>query len=365
MGVSYDPITELGLTCPSGGKVSICQDSSLKFLGCCTTTTTSSSSSSSSSSSFDPCLDDGEGGCPSTDLEPLHFNPSKYQEIPPQRCAVFAASWYTCTNGNTFIGCCTSNPCDNGGECPGEDLVGAVLSEDRESRAVFLTTMTATSASASVVMSSGVVESATATATATPTPEDDNDNNGNNDGNNDDDDDDDDDDKLPIGGIVGGIIAVLVVLGLIAFILLRHRRRRRRRGGGGPRHSAVMNSPPPPPPPYNNDNISRKSPYSPIGVPQQLQQQQNHQSYNKRLSQSLGSMFTAGFKRSSLVAAKGQQQQQQQQQARPPQSTSTSWVEMGLGQQQQQPVAELDGRPAYVVYHEVEGSIPGQREYLH
>ncbi|KAI5860590.1 hypothetical protein GGS23DRAFT_599398 [Durotheca rogersii] len=122
-----DPISHLGLSCPSGGAVYVCRDSAVRFVGCC---------------AADPCAD-GSGDCPVGAVRPASFDAARYFDIPAQACAAAAAAarsaWYTCAvaGGVSFLGCCNSDPCAQRA-CPLPDLVPAVLSDDREAAAPFL-----------------------------------------------------------------------------------------------------------------------------------------------------------------------------------------------------------------------------------
>lgn len=201
--MSYDPISYLGLSCPSGGDIYICQDSEVRFLGCC---------------EVNPCSGDGNG-CPSSAVRPTSFDRIKYAQIPAQACVSSSALWYTCTNGPTFMGCCASSPCDNEGVCPEDDLVEAALADDPSKASVFLTTATETTSiksTTSASTSSTYTTMSTPSILATPTPS--SDTASTNTGAS----------HVPIGGIVGGIVGGLVVLALIAFVFFRYRRRRRR-----------------------------------------------------------------------------------------------------------------------------------------
>ncbi|KAI0200779.1 hypothetical protein F4808DRAFT_151767 [Astrocystis sublimbata] len=211
--MSYDPISYLGLSCKSGGEFYICQDSSLEFIGCC---------------DVDPC----SRGCASTDLHPASFNTEHYSEIQRQSCVgTLNALWYTCTDGPTFLGCCAANPCNNGGVCPGQNLVGARLGDDPSSASIFRTSSIATTVISGTSSTSQSTQEATYTPSFTsadestpilsPTPT--------------------SNSTIPsdttpskesspatnVAAIVGGILGALIVLLLIAFAFYRYRKRRR------------------------------------------------------------------------------------------------------------------------------------------
>ncbi|KAI1326627.1 hypothetical protein F5Y16DRAFT_374097 [Xylariaceae sp. FL0255] len=184
--MSQNPISNLGLSCPSGGDFYICQDSDTRFLGCC---------------GVNPCDGSSKGNCAPASLFSAAFNAAKYNDIPEQACtSSSSAQWYTCTDGPTFMGCCSSNPCNNGGICPDDDLTEAVLNDNAKSASVFVTT-----ASSTLIAPTGAT-------TATPASS-----NGSSNSNH---------LSVPIGAIGGGILGGLVILALAVFAFLRYRRRR-------------------------------------------------------------------------------------------------------------------------------------------
>lgn len=105
---------DLGLGCPSGGNFYTCQGNALQFIGCCTS---------------NPCASNGV--CPDTYLRPASFNASLYDKISQQACAESTARWYSYSELPTFLGCCLSDPCKQGG-CPIRDLRPARLSDKTE-----------------------------------------------------------------------------------------------------------------------------------------------------------------------------------------------------------------------------------------
>ncbi|KAI8952829.1 hypothetical protein F4801DRAFT_577088 [Xylaria longipes] len=200
--MNYDPISHLGLSCPSGGNFYICQDSEVQFLGCC---------------DVDPCSSE----CPSSALHPASFEADRYNDIPAQSCvgSTSPSLWYTCTNGQTFLGCCTSVPCDNEGVCPEDNLVGARLADDPSSASVFLTATTAgtaTSAASAPPSTDGMTSAPASTAIITtqiPSPTPNTASKGSS--------------PTPTTEIVGGILGGLIGLILVAFVFFQYRRRRR------------------------------------------------------------------------------------------------------------------------------------------
>ncbi|KAI0506721.1 hypothetical protein F5B22DRAFT_659934 [Xylaria bambusicola] len=218
--MSYDPIDHLGLTCPSGGSFYICQDSEIQFLGCC---------------DVDPCGSNG-GNCPSSSLRPSSFEPKRYSEIQEQNCTSSSktADWYSCRDSApSFLGCCTLDACANEG-CPGEDLVGAVLSNDIKDKEAFLSSTTTSSTEIAVTPTSNPTSSLTADPAS-----------GGSSG-------------APVAGIVGGVLGGLIALGLVILAYFLYRRRRRRALSAAP----AMASPPPPWSPYQ-DGFRSPGPVSP------------------------------------------------------------------------------------------------------
>ncbi|KAI1313545.1 hypothetical protein F5Y03DRAFT_405127, partial [Xylaria venustula] len=165
------------------------------------------------------------------------------------------ASWYTCINGPTFLGCCASNPCNNDGVCPGDDLVGAVLNSDQSDASIFLTT-TATAASMSTSLTHTTILATTssttipATSISSPTSS-----------------------SIsgpilskssgaPIGGIIGSVLGGIAVLGLIALVIFLYRRRWRRIPVTAPLDENVTAMSQPPWSPFH-DSFRNRSAISP------------------------------------------------------------------------------------------------------
>ncbi|OAL57014.1 hypothetical protein IQ07DRAFT_582281 [Pyrenochaeta sp. DS3sAY3a] len=151
--------------CPLGGKWYACSTGS-KFVGCCTS---------------DPC---GSTGCVQGNVRSGGYNISHYGEWPDASCGA-ASDFYSCSAGDTFWGCCKSNPCaaTPAATCPQGDLVPAFL-ERPEQFSVY------------------------ASASSTPTPEA---NSKSNTG-------------AIAGGVVGGV-AGLAIIGALIFFLLRRQKR--------------------------------------------------------------------------------------------------------------------------------------------
>ncbi|GAP87525.1 hypothetical protein SAMD00023353_2600200 [Rosellinia necatrix] len=324
--MGYDPITHLGLSCPSGGDFYICQDSKVQFLGCC---------------EVDPCGSEHDG-CPSSAIHQASFDRDRYDDIPGQSCvaSTLPALWYTCISGPTFLGCCASNACANGGVCPEEDLVGATLDSDPRNAEVFLTATptSATSIKSTAIAPTSSVSSPTSTAaTSTPTSNPPTDQKGT---------------SPPIGAIAGGVVGGLLLLALVAFLFFRCGRRKRRvlpiaqsdaydiamsQALGSPYHDSFHGSPRVPPAPV--------SPLSTASV------------HRKSLSESFSSFI--GLKRSS-VGKRGSYQTTAGHDGFAPGQLSPGFLN---------PISELEGRstngisthaPPERIYYEVEGSVPGR-----
>ncbi|KAF2835269.1 hypothetical protein M501DRAFT_962692 [Patellaria atrata CBS 101060] len=149
----------------------------------------------------DPC----NRGCPSTDLRPASFDRNFFGEFHDQQCS--SGDYYTCaSNDPPFLGCCHSNPCTQG-RCPDDDLTAAFLSNNPSFAADFLVEQNATSTASETTASS--TSSATSTSTSPPNS-------------------DDDDGGFPVAGIVGAAVGGVVVIIVALVIFYIHRRRKRR-----------------------------------------------------------------------------------------------------------------------------------------
>jgi len=139
------------------------------FVGCCTE---------------DPCTN----GCVQGNIRSGGFNGSHHGEFPDASCGS-ASDFYTCIAGDTFWGCCKSNPCaaTPPATCPPGDLVPSFMERPEQFNAY-------------------------TSASATPTPS-----SGSNTG-------------AIVGGVVGGV-AGLAIIGVIIFFLLRRKRRNQKPAG--------------------------------------------------------------------------------------------------------------------------------------
>ncbi|KAF1999701.1 hypothetical protein P154DRAFT_576620 [Amniculicola lignicola CBS 123094] len=94
-------------TCPSGGTWYSCASGS-HFVGCCV---------------IDPC----SNGCSQGNIRTVSFDGAYYGTFPDASCGS-GSDFYTCASeGKTFWGCCKSNPCSQGLQCPNGDLVPAFI----------------------------------------------------------------------------------------------------------------------------------------------------------------------------------------------------------------------------------------------
>ncbi|KAI1351617.1 hypothetical protein F5Y01DRAFT_282130 [Xylaria sp. FL0043] len=339
--MDYDPISYLGLSCPSGGDFYICQGNRNQFLGCC---------------DVDPC--GGNGGlCPSSALHPSSFDRDKYSEIPPQSCISSTENgmWYTCTAGPTFLGCCVSNPCNSGGVCSQNNLVGAFLNSNQNSASVFLTTPTSTSTSTSSTQTSTTASTATslqttstsgstASSTSSPSPS-----AASSKGS-----------GPPIAGIVGGILGGIIALGLVAIVFFLYRRRRRRSLASTQSDKDATATPQPWSPYQDSFHSSSAVTPAPVSPPSTV-------STPRSLSATVGSIIglkrSGGRKRWSSRSSVGRN------------TIGEDWLQVAhdnrlAGQGFLSPVMELDSSPvderrvarsSHTGYHEVEGSVPGFR----
>ncbi|KAK8123892.1 hypothetical protein PG999_003810 [Apiospora kogelbergensis] len=177
MSSADDPRSRYGLSCPSGGKFYICENTPSRFLGCC---------------DIDPCKKNGI--CPTESLRNSSFSSGNYGDIPKEDCNVGGEkNWWTCSGNNPpFLGCCISNPCGPG--CPPNNLLAAQLSSDPSRAAPFLT-------------GSSPSTSASSSASATPAPE--------------------EKKSFPTGAIAGIAVGAVVVIALIAYLVWRLQRQKK------------------------------------------------------------------------------------------------------------------------------------------
>ncbi|KAF2741454.1 hypothetical protein EJ04DRAFT_582968 [Polyplosphaeria fusca] len=130
--------------CPSGGIWHACATGT-KFVGCC--------------DRKDAC----ESGCSLDDLRSGAFNPDQYEKFPDAKCEP-GSLFHTCSSGDTFWGCCKTDPCGELPACPKGNLTPAFLVDTMMS--AYEATGIATSSSASSTERNLLISS-TASATQT------------------------------------------------------------------------------------------------------------------------------------------------------------------------------------------------------
>ncbi|KAI4175741.1 MAG: hypothetical protein LQ348_006098 [Seirophora lacunosa] len=181
-------------SCPRGGSWTACGFGS-RFVGCCLEASSA-------------CIND----CSAEHLKPASFAKDRYLDVPGSVCPDDAL-WYTCQSTiPTFMGCCTSNPCQQHG-CPAADLRPAHLSTDEaeaEPYSAILGPEQTASTSAAFSSSSSSSRSPPSSSATSSTPH--------------------TDTPALVGGIVGGLAAAVFLASLATafFFLLRRRRRLRR-----------------------------------------------------------------------------------------------------------------------------------------
>ncbi|KAI1506756.1 hypothetical protein F5X99DRAFT_404114 [Biscogniauxia marginata] len=142
------PNPDLGLSCPTGGEFYVCNQSTTRFIGCCMHNPCHIDIIPSQLNNSNIGLESGQ--CAPGALKPASFAASAYDAIPEQDCAgpvnnldtisaiTVQELWYVCADTQPpFLGCCSENPCSEGG-CPAGSLAPAVLSDNATSAAVFL-----------------------------------------------------------------------------------------------------------------------------------------------------------------------------------------------------------------------------------
>ncbi|EUC29190.1 hypothetical protein COCCADRAFT_40402 [Bipolaris zeicola 26-R-13] len=152
--------------CPLGGKWYACANGS-NFVGCC---------------SSDPC----SNGCVQGNIRPAGFNISHYGGFPDASCGS-ASDFFTCTGGDSFWGCCKSNPCaaTPPATCAQGDLVPAFMERPEQFNA-YVSQDKKENPSGSGKSNTGAI----------------------------------------VGGVVGGVV-VLAIIGIIIFIVLRKRKNKK------------------------------------------------------------------------------------------------------------------------------------------
>ena len=107
----------------------------------------------------EPC----SNGCPDGNLEPASFDPNYYGQFSDQQCSS-GSRWYTCSKTSPpFLGCCKSNPCISG--CPVGDVTAGFLSSNPKLAAPFLPSGTSSTGSSAATLSA----SASGSSSSKPT----------------------------------------------------------------------------------------------------------------------------------------------------------------------------------------------------
>ena len=108
----------------------------------------------------EPC----DNGCPDGNLEPASFNPAWFGKFPDQECPT-GSLWYTCQDTNPpFMGCCKSSPCGTG--CLAGNLTAGFLSSNPALAAKFSPSPALSAASTTIALSSS--DSDTSSSTTIP-----------------------------------------------------------------------------------------------------------------------------------------------------------------------------------------------------
>jgi hypothetical protein len=97
-------------SCDSGGEWYACTTGT-KFVGCC---------------SVNPCT----VMCPTHALHPIAFDPRNLGTFADLSCGVATGLFSCALKTKTFYGCCKSNPCAQGGECPVGELLPSFAERD-------------------------------------------------------------------------------------------------------------------------------------------------------------------------------------------------------------------------------------------
>ncbi|PTB64845.1 hypothetical protein BBK36DRAFT_21576 [Trichoderma citrinoviride] len=148
-----DPIVNLGLSCPKGGRFYICEDQPARFMGCCTS---------------DPCTT-ADGLCPDDELRPGSFSSDAYSKILAQDCLDPGFLWYTCRDSSPpFLGCCSQNACESTG-CPVSKVGAATLAGNKQRAAPFLSGGASASSGGSSSSAAKTTSSASAPSTTLST----------------------------------------------------------------------------------------------------------------------------------------------------------------------------------------------------
>ena len=176
--VDKSPLTAYRYACDKGSR----------FVGCCTT---------------DPC----SNGCAQGNIRPGAYNITHYGEWPDATCGT-ASTFYSCSAGPSFWGCCKINACQATPPaiCPSGDLVPAFMDRPEQFKAYVDANTTPDTSSKS---NTGAI----------------------------------------VGGVVGGVFVIGIIGAIILFVLRRRRNRKRGEGAAamvpmmkGEKHGENRNS---------------------------------------------------------------------------------------------------------------------------
>ncbi|PFH63181.1 hypothetical protein XA68_17290 [Ophiocordyceps unilateralis] len=119
--------------------------------------------------SVDACQRGGD--CPLAKVESATFNASRYEDIPPQECDSSTALWWTCKfTKPPFFGCCSQNPCTQTSGCPSGSLGVAVLNRDPSLAASLLPMSVSTTTTTTTTTTSSTAVTSTRTESSTGSP---------------------------------------------------------------------------------------------------------------------------------------------------------------------------------------------------
>ncbi|KAH8726975.1 hypothetical protein GQ44DRAFT_144179 [Phaeosphaeriaceae sp. PMI808] len=220
-------LSDFNPTCPAGGKWYACPAGTSRFVGCCTS---------------DPC----STGCVQGNIQPVHYNSTMHGKIPDASCGT-ASDFYSCGFGDTFWGCCKSNPCKAvpGPACKAGDLVPSFMERPEQFSAF--------------------------APSSTPNPS-----SGSNKG-------------AVIGGVVGGVVVVAIIIGILIFCCCRRRKRNQQKSepeGGATASTPMMEQRPEEgfsaqyaPPTYSSPNPNVFQSMAPSKEKPYHQQYQQYQQY--------------------------------------------------------------------------------------
>jgi hypothetical protein len=176
-----------GPKCPSGGTWWACGTGTY-FVGCCTR---------------NPC----QITCAAGDLYPAGFDPVYHGNFSDASCGSGVSFW-TCTAGNTFLGCCKANPCSATG-CSRDNLAPSFLNtEDLRIEYGAIAAPSSSSTTRSSSTSSATTSGTASAATIVPHK-----------------------DSSPTaaiaGGTAGGVLVLSIIIGLLVYYFCHAKKSRK------------------------------------------------------------------------------------------------------------------------------------------